>query len=209
MTANTGGRAPARGATTAGRRADAVRNEAAIVDGALRVLADSPGASMTEIAEASGLGRATLYRHFRTRADLVHAIQRHALDAADQVIGACGLDNHPAPTALRCAVEALIGVGDRYRVLGREATLDPQMLEQQQSVARPLLETIRRGQREGTLRPDLPATWVLASMGNLLVLALREISAGRLSPGDAAGYASATLLGGIALDRRRAGRHGT
>ena len=198
---NRDGRAPMRGAAARGRRADAIRNEAAIVEAAMRVLADRPGASMAEIAEASGLGRATLYRHFRTRADLVHAIQRYALDAAGEAIAACGLDEHAAPVALRCAVEALVGVGDRYRVLGREVSLDPRMLEQQQSVARPLLETVRRGQANGELRPDLPAPWVLASMGNLLVLALREIGAGRLSADAAAEIVSATLLEGVAAER--------
>ncbi len=198
---DTGGRAPTPGAATRGRRADAVRNQAAIVEAALRVLADRPGASMDEIAEASRLGRATLYRHFRTRADLVAAIQRSALDAAGEAIAACALDNHSGPAAIKCAVEALAGVGDRYRVLGREASLDPSLLEQQQSVARPLLEAIRRGQANGELRRDLPAPWVLASMGNLLVLALREIGAGRLSADAAAEIVSATLLEGIAVER--------
>ena len=194
------GRAPSRGAAAQGRRADAIRNEAAIAEAAMRVLADQPGASMAEIAEASGLGRATLYRHFRTRGDLVHAIQRQALEAAGDAIAACGLDKHTAPAALRCAVEALVGVGDRYRVLGREVSLDPKMLEQQQSVARPLLETVRRGQDKGELRSDLPAPWILASMGNLLVLALREIGAGRLSAHAAAEIVSSTLLEGVSTD---------
>lgn len=184
-----------------GRRADAVRNQAAIVEAALRVLADQPGASMAEIADASGLGRATLYRHFRTRAELVRAIQRKALDAAGEAIAACCLEQHAAPGALRRAVEALVGVGDRYRVLGREISLDPRMLEQQQSVARPLLEAVRRGQENGELRPDLPAPWILASMGSLLVLALREIGAGRLTPRDATAIITATLLDGVTADR--------
>ena len=180
------------------RRADAVRNEAAIAEAAMRVLADRPDASMADIAEASGLGRATLYRHFRSRGDLVRAIQRQALEAASDAIATCGLDAHPASQALECAVEALVGVGDRYRMLGREASLDPRMLERQQSVALPLLETVRRGQRRGELRSDVPAAWVLAAMGSLLVLALREIGAERLTPEPAAAAVTATLLEGVA-----------
>jgi TetR/AcrR family transcriptional regulator, mexCD-oprJ operon repressor len=198
---NTAGRPPAQDTAARGRRADAIRNESAIVDAALRVLADRPGAGMAEIAEASGLSRATIYRHFRTRAELVQAIQQQALEAAGEAIAACGLGNHPAQVALGCAVEALVGVGDRYRLLGQEATLDPRMLEAQRSVAQPLLDTVRRGQRSGELRGDLPATWVLASMGNLLVLALREMSAGRLGRDDAARIVSATLLDGIAAEQ--------
>lgn len=186
-----------------GRRADAIRNQAAIAAAAMHVLAAQPGASMAEIAEASGLGRATLYRHFRTRADLVRAIQRQALEAAGDAIAACNLDRHPAPLALRRAVQALVGVGDRYRVLGREVSLDPRLLEQQKTVAGPLLETIRRGQESGQLRGDLPAAWVLASMSNLLVLALREIGAGRLDADVAVEIVSATLLEGVGVHAKR------
>lgn len=181
-----------------GRRADAVRNEAVIAEAALRVLAEQPGASMSEIAEASGLGRATLYRHFRTRAELVHAIQERALAAAGEAIAACGLDDLPPRVALACAIEALVGVGDRYRVLAREVSPDPRRLERQQSVAGPLLATIQRGQELGELRRDLPVPWVLASLGNLLTLALREIGGGRLTAEQAATLVAATLLEGIA-----------
>lgn len=194
---HTGGQGPTRDSAVRGRRADAVRNEAAIAEAAMRVLAERPGASMAEIAEASELGRATLYRHFRTRADLVHAIQRLALADAGEAIAACSLEQHSAPVALQRAVAALVGVGDRYRVLGRELSLDPRLLEQQQSVARPLLQTVRRGQAKGELRNDLPAPWILASMGNLLVLALREIGAGRLDADTAATIVTTTLLNGI------------
>lgn len=195
--AKTGGRAPERGAAAA-RRADALRNEAAIAEAAMRVLAEQPQASMAEIAEASGLGRATLYRHFRNRGELVRAIQRQALDSAGEAIAACGLGAVPPSLALECAIRALVGVGDRYRVLAREASLDPRMLEQQQAVARPLLATVLRGQKTGELRRDLPAPWILATMANLLVLALREIGAGRLTPDEAASMVASTLLRGVA-----------
>lgn len=195
---STDGRAPARGAAAHGRRADAVRNQAAIAEAAMRVLADQPGASMAEIADASGLGRATLYRHFRTRTELVHAIQRQALETAGEAIAACGLDDVPVPIALECAIRALVGIGDRYRVLARETSLDPRLLESQEAVAGPLLATVLRGQQHGELRRDLPAVWILATMANQLVLALREIGAGRLAPDEAAFIVTETLLAGIA-----------
>lgn len=184
-------------ATTSARRADAVRNCAAITEAALRVLADQPGASMAEIADASGLGRATVYRHFRTRAALVRAIQQQALETAGGAIAACGLDDLPAPVALAHAIRSLVSVGDRYRVLGQERSLDPRMLERQDTVAGPLLATIRRGQDDGELRSDIPAPWILAAMGSLLVLALREIGSSRLSPDQAAAIVTATLLEGV------------
>lgn len=191
------GHAPERRAAAHARRADAVRNLAAITEAAMRVLAEQPGASMAEIAEASGLGRATLYRHFRTRAELVQAIQRQALATAADAVAACGLDDVPAPAALESAIRTLVGIGDRFRVLAREASLDSRMLERQQAVAGPLLAVVQRGQASGELRADLPPAWILASLASLLVLAVREIAADRLAPDQAAALVTRTLLHGI------------
>ena len=56
------------------QRADARRNIAAILDAATECLAHDPEMSIADIAAAAGVGRITLYGHFRTRADLVDAV---------------------------------------------------------------------------------------------------------------------------------------
>jgi AcrR family transcriptional regulator len=56
---------------------------AKIIDAARRLLADNRDASMRAIAEAAGLGRGTVHRHFSTREDLIDAVRRHARDDAD------------------------------------------------------------------------------------------------------------------------------
>jgi len=53
------------------RRKDARRNRARILDAAERLLAQSPSASLADIAAAAGLSRSTLYRHFGDRARIV------------------------------------------------------------------------------------------------------------------------------------------
>jgi AcrR family transcriptional regulator len=59
------------------------RTRQAILDGALRALADHGpgGATMTEIAHASGVAKATLYNHFRTRDDVWAALAQREVDA--------------------------------------------------------------------------------------------------------------------------------
>ncbi|SDH83736.1 regulatory protein, tetR family [Sinosporangium album] len=57
------------------QRRDAVANRARIVAAAAQVLREEGmGADMRRIAAASGVGIGTLYRHFPTRDDLVHAV---------------------------------------------------------------------------------------------------------------------------------------
>ena len=88
---------------------------------------------------ATGLLLAWLLR------SLVYAIQRQALETAGEAIAACGLDDASAPVELECAIRTLVGVGDRNRVLARESSLDPRMLERQEAGARPLLAVVQRG----------------------------------------------------------------
>src|SRR5213592_2793650 len=64
------------GDTQVGRtsRIDAQRSRERILAAAGALLGDNPRATMAEVAAAAGLGRSTLHRHFRTRMDLVRAL---------------------------------------------------------------------------------------------------------------------------------------
>ncbi|MEZ5074046.1 MAG: helix-turn-helix domain-containing protein [Solirubrobacterales bacterium] len=183
------------------RRADALRNEKAIAEAAMRVLAEHPGASMAEIAKASGLVRATLYRHFDSREDLVRAIQGQATEAGAAALAAADIGAGDAASALRRAIRALVGVGSRYRLLAQEPALDPTRLEREPAVASRLIALIERGQREGDLRDDLPVPWIVSVLAALLVVALREMEAERLTRDQAAEQVASTLLEGLAARR--------
>ncbi|MEV5546808.1 TetR/AcrR family transcriptional regulator [Streptomyces sp. NPDC052309] len=64
------------------RRADARRNEQALLDAAAAVfVASGVEAPVRDIAAEAGVGTATIYRHFPTRADLIIAVYRHQVEA--------------------------------------------------------------------------------------------------------------------------------
>ncbi len=63
------------------RRADARRNEQALLDAAATVFVTSGvEAPIRDIAAEAGVGTATIYRHFPTRADLIVAVYRHQVE---------------------------------------------------------------------------------------------------------------------------------
>ena len=74
------------------RRADAVRNSERILDAAERMLAQSPSATLADIAAAAGVARSTLHRRFSNRDDLLAALRDRPHDS--------GLERseHPLPT---------------------------------------------------------------------------------------------------------------
>ncbi|MEU8897312.1 TetR/AcrR family transcriptional regulator [Nocardia sp. NPDC048505] len=64
------------------KRADARRNEQALLDAAAAVFrTDGVDAPVRRVAAAAGVGMGTIYRHFPTRADLVAAVYRHQIEA--------------------------------------------------------------------------------------------------------------------------------
>ncbi|GGV32017.1 TetR family transcriptional regulator [Actinomadura cremea] len=64
------------------KRADARRNKETLLDAAAAVFVESGvDAPVRDIAAKAGVGTATIYRHFPTRADLVIAVYRHQVES--------------------------------------------------------------------------------------------------------------------------------
>ena len=64
------------------KRADARRNEKTLLDAAAAIFVTSGvEAPIRDIAAKAGVGTATIYRHFPTRADLIIAVYRHQVEA--------------------------------------------------------------------------------------------------------------------------------
>ncbi|MFF1920817.1 TetR/AcrR family transcriptional regulator [Streptomyces sp. NPDC058221] len=64
------------------KRADARRNEEVLLGSAAAVFVESGvEAPIRDIAARAGVGTATIYRHFPTRADLIVAVYRHQVEA--------------------------------------------------------------------------------------------------------------------------------
>jgi len=87
-------------AATRPKRADARRNEAALLDAAAAVFVRSGvEAPIRDIATQAGVGTATIYRHFPTRAHLILAVYSHqvrALTEAGPALLASSADPHVA-----------------------------------------------------------------------------------------------------------------
>lgn len=178
-------------------RADVRRNHATIIAAAMRVLADSPEASMQEIAEASALNRATLYRHFTNREDLVREIRRLALKEAAEAITASRLDEGPVVDGIERLLRSLVLVGDRFRMLASVAP-DPELEELEERVGAPLIAALERGRLNGELDPMLPARWMAGLVNGVIVTAQRAILAGDMTLDEAPDVVARTFLRGIA-----------
>jgi TetR/AcrR family transcriptional regulator, mexCD-oprJ operon repressor len=180
-------------------RADAERNRERVLDHATRALAQDAALAMGEIAHRAGLGRATLYRHFPTREDLLAAIDARAYAETEAAIAASRLGEGSATEALERLVGAVMEIGDRYRfLLGEDAVgvREEERRARDERLAAPLLALIERGRASGEFSRSLAPRWMLAVLGAVIVAAVREIADGTLERDAAADAVTATLLRG-------------
>lgn len=83
------------------RRADAQRNNDALLDAAAAVFVDAGvEAPVRDIAAEAGVGVGTIYRHFPTRADLIVAVYRHQVEACAEAGPALLAESSSPYTAL-------------------------------------------------------------------------------------------------------------
>ena len=178
-------------------RADAERTIERILAAAPTVLTANRGASVDLIAERAGVGRATLYRHFPTRDDLLAAIHRRALEDAATAIEAARPDEGPACEALRRVLAELLAVGDRYRFLSQPDTADG-ALEVQERTFAPLIALIERGQRTAEIREDRSARLLTGHLVGLLGAAVAQVDIDGVPIAEAGDAVWETFTRGVA-----------
>jgi TetR/AcrR family transcriptional regulator, mexCD-oprJ operon repressor len=149
---------------SAPRQALQQRVAAAILEAAASVLAASGDhASMSDVAAAAGVGRATVYRYFPNRQAMLDELADLAVNAAGKRLAASRIDEIAIRDGVTRAVRALVDVGDLFIVLARER-LRPQPKEFERQVFGPLRRLLERGQATGEVRDDVPSAWLTESL---------------------------------------------
>lgn len=178
------------------KRADARRNEEALLRAAAAAfVAAGVDVPVREIAERAGVGVATIYRHFPTRADLIVAVYRHQVEA-------CAGAGPDLLAKSESAYEALVQWVDLFvdflvtkhglaRALQSDddafAGLHAYFLEQLVPVCSELLSAAAAA---GEAREDLDAYELLRAVGNLCMGAQ---DAARYDPRRVVGFLVAGL----------------
>ena len=180
-------------------RSDVEHNRRTLLAAAAEEFVRNPEASMADVAEAADLTRATLYRHFSNRQELLMAIQAEALARATEALAACRLEDGSALEALQRAIDSLSSHGARFRgVLMQAPDLNPDFLRQRAQVLAPLVGVIKRGQAEGYIRSDLSPDWIVTALASLLVAAVRMAQTMPMPDLDISDLVFHTLVEGIA-----------
>ena len=167
----------------------------AIVDAAIRLWAVNPGASLSEVALRAGVGRATLHRHFQGREALIAEVAQICLEEMRDAVGDTVHPQAGARERLRAMFEAVVPLGDRYSFLHRETVPDAAAgYRAQLDWAAALVADLKA---EGDIAPDVPSTWVVGQIDQLVWTAWNQVAGGRVAAADAASLCVRTLLEGL------------
>ena len=150
-------------ATNPVRQAMQQRVATAVLEGAARTLAvQGSAASMSDVAAAAGVARATVYRYFPNRQALLDELALMALKEADDRISSARIDEVPTAEAISRVVRALVDIGDAFIVVARERARPADF---DQTLVDPLTRFFGRSQADGDERTRSPRSRAYFSTG--------------------------------------------
>jgi AcrR family transcriptional regulator len=171
-----------------------------LLNAAGELLAQKPTASLADIADYAGIGKATLHRYFASREDLMLALAQRALAVIHAAIVRSEPERGSAIEAFTRMIEMLMPLGDKvFLLLTDNAFQDhPELADIEATLAELIIGLIQRGQASGELRADLHPMWIARYLDYALFAAWKAVHDGSVARNDAAHLLVTTLLGGIA-----------
>ncbi|MFC3997489.1 TetR/AcrR family transcriptional regulator [Nocardiopsis sediminis] len=173
-----------------------------IIATAATVLAErGETASMAEIAEAAGVGRATLYRYFPNREALLAGLVQAAFDDLSARIADADLASVPVREGVARVARAFVTAGGTYTAVvnlrhSRGGPGMPPLPETDRRLAEPVRALLRRGAADGTLRGDMPAEVLFEMFTALLERAISQAAVQGWGAEHASAVVTALFLDG-------------
>ncbi len=173
-----------------------------LLDVAATVLVADPAASLAQVAEAAGIGRTTLHKHFPTREALLEAVGHRVIDQWDAAV--TGINpGDSADGGLLAMMAAVIPIGQQLAFLWRTPAFDhsPDIGQRWISAESRGLGVLLAARARGVIAPGLPDWWIQRIFYSVIYVAAESVRTGHLAPRDAPGLALSAFLGGVGAQR--------
>lgn len=179
------------------------RTRRTLLDAATVVLSKDNSASLSDVAAVAGVGRTTLHRYFPTREGLIRALVEDALDRVADAIAAAHPDDGPVLDALQRVTDTVVPLGPSLAFLHAEpaAYNAPELMRRWYDALQPVSAAVERGQRDGSIRSDVPAKWIVDAYAGAILTAWDTADEGRIWLQDAPRLIMATVVYGIASQK--------
>lgn len=180
--------------------ARANRSREALINAGIQLFIRNPKASLKDVAEFANVGRATLYRHFETREQLIQEIAQESLQLTDTVMAPIKAKKLSGKDSLKAMLHALMPMADRYHFLlslWSIAEGDEQVLQMYNRQLEELYNLIERARSEGDINTALSTDWIIVTIDSLIYAGWWLVGEGKCTPQQAAEQSIITLFSGI------------
>ncbi|KZK90501.1 Bacterial regulatory protein, tetR family [Pseudovibrio sp. Ad46] len=178
----------------------AVKSRRALIEAGLAELPVNPMASLTEIAEIAGIGRATLYRHFASREALIEEVLKVSFEDIIHALTPMEKEGLRGKQAMMRAVELMLPLADRLRFLSsfwldgeRVLSKDPRYALMEQET----ITSVEQAKEDGDIRKELPTRWVMNTYDVLLFSAWDMIVKEKADIGEVTALLMTTFFDGV------------
>ncbi|MBU0943932.1 MAG: TetR/AcrR family transcriptional regulator [Proteobacteria bacterium] len=170
-----------------------------VINLAMHALAKNPKASLNDIAEAAEVGRATLFRYFKSRKQLIHELVIEADNKLENATRPIVEKKLNARDTLEEFIKVLVPLGASFHFLNSEqlhsegSGIDDLYSNQLMR----LKELSIRLQAEKVVAANIPLAWIAVVLDNLIYAAWVTVLEGDIAPNDAPGLVLYSFLNGL------------
>lgn len=161
------------------------RTRQAIIEAAILALGEDPRTSLGDVASRAGVGRTTLHRHFPDRAALIAEIDALARERFVSAALAARTGDGTGWEAMARLLDEYFDLGDLLALVFADApVIDPDTWDDEPdprgvgAADTTFASVVHRGQTDGTIDPELTASWCEATVWMLLYVACRALAEG-------------------------------
>lgn len=176
------------------------RSRLALVRAGMALLIDNRNASLSDVAHVAGVGRATLYRHFQSKAELIRAIAESCNREFEEATRHIDQAATSWLDAIRLMFEAVMPLEPQLTFLMKLETLiderDRGDLFKEQE--KELLNLVQQCQEEQSATQDVSPEWLLSLLEGLFYSAWKMVAEHQYSHRDAAKLAFDGFCFGVA-----------
>lgn len=180
--------------------ARAVKSRKALMEAGIELLLQNSAASLSEIAAHAGVGRATLYRQFESREQLIQEIALESLQIKEEIMSPFRTSEMSAIEYLEAIIRAFMPLADRFHFLlslWNIAEEDPEVMAIYNRQLFELVAIVERAKKEGGICTSMDSNWVVCLIDSLIYSGWWMMSSMGMSSESAAEHTIKALTSGL------------
>ena len=177
----------------------ALKTKKRIIEAAIEVFSKNPFASLDEVAEAAEVGRATLFRNFSTRKNLLNQLSLEVENEFKECMEALDLESSEPLESFKDFIAKLIPIAGKYQFLVYEPlrSQDTEHENAYKSNMKRLQKIIEEFQKIGLISKKLPSYWAAIVCDRLVFNVWETIEEGQATVDEATNLVFNAITSGI------------